>query len=422
MKVLWVTNIPLPEFSNLVGENPLPYGGWLVDSSKKLANTDHIKLYICFPKAGVKSILKVKGEVIDYYAFKPLKNKDVDVIDVNIEKIIDEINPDIVDIHGTEMAHSLAISKICKKKNINSVVTLQGLVSFIAMHNRANLPNSVFYGKTLRNIIRKDSVYDLSKKYNERGKYEKETLNTCLKAIGRTTWDKSCVITINQKIKYYSCNESLRGSFYSSKWSYELCEKKAIFLSQGFYSIKGLHYVLEAMDIIFKRHPDAKLYIGGNNPIKMDQLKDKIIITKYGKYIKSLVDKINIRNNIIFTGPLDEKKMCERYLKSHVFVCPSSIENSPNSLGEAMILGVPSVASYVGGIPDMLKDKEEGFLYQHDAPYMLAHYICEIFENEDLALKFSHNARQRALKTHDRDENTRRLIEIYSDVLEKKVE
>lgn len=64
----------------------------------------------------------------------------------------------------------------------------------------------------------------------------------------------------------------------------------------------------------------------------------------------------------------------------------------------------------------MLKHKEEGFVYQTDAPYMLAHYVCEIFENEDLALKFSKNAREHALTTHDRDANTRRLIEIYEKI------
>ena len=85
-----------------------------------------------------------------------------------------------------------------------------------------------------------------------------------------------------------------------------------------------------------------------------------------------------------------------------------------------MILGVPSVASYVGGVPDMLKHKEEGFLYQHDAPYMLAHYVCKIFENEALAMKFSKNARDHALKTHDVDKNTRRLIEIYGEITGKR--
>jgi len=85
-----------------------------------------------------------------------------------------------------------------------------------------------------------------------------------------------------------------------------------------------------------------------------------------------------------------------------------------------MILGVPCVASYVGGVPDMLKHGEEGFIYQTDAPYMLAHYVCEIFENEDLALSFSKEAREHALKTHDRETNTKRLIEIYNSILERR--
>ena len=89
------------------------------------------------------------------------------------------------------------------------------------------------------------------------------------------------------------------------------------------------------------------------------------------------------------------------------------MENGSNSLCEAQLVGTPCVASYVGGVPDMLRDKEEGFLYQHDAPYMLAYYVCEIFGNDELALKFSKNAKEHALKTHDRDENTRRLLEIY---------
>ena len=130
-----------------------------------------------------------------------------------------------------------------------------------------------------------------------------------------------------------------------------------------------------------------------------------------------MIKRLHLERNVVFTGPLDEEKMCQRYLKSHVFVCPSSIENSPNSLGEAMVLGVPCVASDVGGVSDMLKHKDEGFVYQTDAPYMLAHYVCEIFENEDLALKFSKNAREHALTTHDRDANTRRLIEIYRDII-----
>ena len=143
---------------------------------------------------------------------------------------------------------------------------------------------------------------------------------------------------------------------------------------------------------------------------------DRIKITNYGKYIKELIEQNDLQNCVVFTGVLDEKKMCEQFLKAHVFVCPSSIENSPNSLGEAMLLGVPCVASDVGGITDMITHKQEGFVYQSDAPYMLAYYVCEIFQHQDLAESLSKKAREHALKTHNRENNLLRLLEIYTNI------
>ena len=55
--------------------------------------------------------------------------------------------------------------------------------------------------------------------------------------------------------------------------------------------------------------------------------------------------------------------MRQAYLEADVFLLPSQSENSPNSLGEAMLLGLPCVASNAGGIPDMLADGQEGLLY-----------------------------------------------------------
>ena len=47
---------------------------------------------------------------------------------------------------------------------------------------------------------------------------------------------------------------------------------------------------------------------------------------------------------------------------------------------------------------------------------LLDAYVCEIFKNEDLALELSKKAREHALKTHNMDENMRRLIEIYEEI------
>ncbi len=422
MNILWLINIPLPEASQLMGEKPSPFGGWLINASKDLANKEGVELSIAFPSNKASKFKDLKGEKINYYPFIPVKENDNKVIEYNesFERLLNNLKPDIVHIYGTEIAHTLSMVNACDKINIKTVISVQGLVSIIEKHMHSNLPIYAIYGNTFRNIVRKDNVSGLKRLFKNRGKNEIGALTKTDNIIGRTTWDKACSSQINPGAKYHFCNETLREEFYTHQWSINDCEKYSIFLSQGQYPIKGLHYMLEAMPLILNKFPKARVYISGKDITKSDSFEDKLLMTYYGKYIKKMIKKLNLKRNVIFTGPLDEGKMCERYLKSHVFVCPSSIENSPNSLGEAMILGVPSVASYVGGIPDMLKDKEEGFLYQHDAPYMLAHYICEIFENKDLAMRFSKNAREHALKTHDRDENTRRLIEIYEDITGKR--
>ena len=421
MKILWLINIPLPEVSQLMGERPSPFGGWLINASKDLSRQEGIELSIAFPSNKANKFKELKGEKINYYPFNAIKESDKKIIEYNesFNTLLDSVKPDIVHIYGTEIAHAHSMVNICNRLNIKTVISIQGLVSIIEKHMYSNLPIHAIYGSTLRNFIRQDNVNGLKRLYKNRGKNEIEALKKTNHIIGRTTWDKACSNQINQDAKYHFCNETLRGEFYKYQWDINDCERYSIFLSQGQYPIKGLHYMLEAMPLILKRFPKVKLYISGKDIIKSDSFKDKLLMTYYGKHIKKMIKRLGLEGNVIFTGPLDEEKMCQRYLKSHVFVCPSSIENSPNSLGEAMILGVPSIASYVGGIPDMLKDKEEGFLYQHDAPYMLAHYICEIFEKKDLAIKFSKNAREHALKTHDRDENTRRLIEIYNEILSK---
>ena len=58
------------------------------------------------------------------------------------------------------------------------------------------------------------------------------------------------------------------------------------------------------------------------------------------------------------------------------------------------MLGVPAVGSYVGGVTERIRHGETGFHYPPTEPAMLAHYIKTIFSDDELALKFSKNARE----------------------------
>ena len=416
MNILWVTNIALPEASLLMNEKPTPFGGWFVSASARLADEDSIELSIAFPKNGLRTVQILKGEKINYYAFPLVSEKDVSFNKRNtyLEKILNEAKPGIVHIFGTEYAHILAFVRVCQKDNV--VISIQGLTSVISRHFMSGLPEKVQKKFTLRDFIKQDNLKQQQRKFINRGEIEIEALQKVKHIIGRTTWDRACTYQINPDAKYHFCNETLRDEFYKYSWDINNCEKHSIFVSQGTYPIKGLHFMLEAMPLVLNRFPNTKLYVGGQNITKADTLKDKIKISSYGKYIKELIGRYNLGKSVVFTGILDEQQMSERYLKSHVFVCPSSIENSPNSLGEAMLLGVPCVASDVGGVIDLLTHKEEGFVYQTDAPYMLAHYVCEIFANDDLALQFSKKARKHAMITHDAQTNLNTLLSIYGQI------
>ena len=106
--------------------------------------------------------------------------------------------------------------------------------------------------------------------------------------------------------------------------------------------------------------------------------------------------------------------MKSMYMKANVFVSASSIENSPNSLGEAMLLGVPCVSSRVGGVHNLMEHGKEGYVYPADEIYMLAYYICDLFGDYKKACEFGKRARHHAMKTHDPILNRERLADIYS--------
>ena len=113
---------------------------------------------------------------------------------------------------------------------------------------------------------------------------------------------------------------------------------------------------------------------------------------------------------------LDEKAMCERFLKSNVFVSPSSIENESNSVSEAMLMGVPTISSFVGGVTNRLIHNKEGYMYQHDSPYMLAYYICETFANDEQTKLFSENAKAHASNTNNKNNNLETMLNIYKKI------
>lgn len=414
MKILWLCGTMLPDIAADIGVRCLTSASWLVNAAKQLCSYKESELCICFPMNNSKRMILGCLGGMRYYGFpqsKPVPTQYNIEIEKFFKQIIKEYKPDVVHIWGTEYPHTLSMLRVCQQFDLleKTVVSIQGLCHVIAKHYHSMLPYNVLSRYTLFDLLKRENVKKQIKNFEKRGEYEFEALKLSKNVIGRTEWDKACVTQVNPDVKYHFCNETLRESFYENKWDIDKCQKHSVFISQGYYPIKGLHFVLEAIGILIMIYPDIKLYVGG-----LDIINRGWKTSSYGKYIKELIKKYQLENAVVFTGMLDEKNMVKQYLNANVFVSASAIENSPNSVGEAMCLGMPVVSSDVGGVKDLMTHGVEGYIYPYDEPYMLAFYIKELFENIEIAKELASNARIKGLKTHDSIKNLNQLIKIYS--------
>ncbi len=423
----------LPFIAKSLGQKIVVKEGWLSGlASKLMVNQERndITLAICFPasenlnmvKGDTSLFVKNKAQGIEYYIFREdtLHPENYDAgLEESLGAIIRDFEPDLVHIFGTEYPHTLACVKAFDHPE-RTLIGIQGLCSAIAEVYMADLPYSVQKKKTFRDILKKDGLFDQQAKFAKRGEYEKEALALVGHVTGRTDFDREMTKKFAPNAKYHFMNETLRSDFYHDTWSIDRIERYSLFLSQGNYPIKGLHYVIDILPEIIEEFEETVVYVAGDVITANDSIKDKIKISGYGKFLLSQIKKNKLQDHVRFVGRLQSDRMCARFLKTHVFLCPSAIENSPNSVGEAMLLGVPVVSADVGGVHNLVDDGRDGILYPKDKPKRLKDSILRIFEDDKLAVLLSSNAKAHALRTHDPDTNYRRLLDIYRAIVNGK--
>lgn len=417
MKVLWLCNIMLPVISKELNEAVCNQAGWLSGLCDSLMKKEDVALSVCFPYEKGDPVLTGRTGNLAFYGFLESKRNEK-----TFAAILRETSPDLIHIWGTEFKHSLDMVNAAERGGLldHVVINIQGLVSIIGKyHYYCGIPESVCKSPSLIERKYHMSIENERRSFLASGEYEIQAIKKVKHVIGRTDWDEACTKQINPTVNYYFCNESLRSSFYENRWNIDTCEKHSIFTSQSHYPIKGFHLMLDAMPLILQRFPDAHLYTTGREPRKCDSWKYYINYNSYPRYLREKLDTYGLNEHVSFLGALDEKQMCEQFLKSNVFVSPSSVENESNAVSEAKLLGMPVVASFVGGVTNRIEHKVDGYLYPCDAPYMLAYYVCKVFDDDDCAAAIGDCAHERAMKILDRDKNMQDMMEIYRQILSK---
>lgn len=415
MKILWLCNLVLPDFSDEFAIKRNNAGGWMSGMLHELEKVKEIEISLLFPIYDENRLRNGNCCGHNYYTFLSGVNEadNVGMVDTFVQ-VLENVKPDVVHIWGTEYYHSRAAVDACIRCHIVNrvIVDIQGLVSIYAKHYASGIPTLVIEKKDKNG----GSILSEIEDFKKRGIDERYIFEKVKYVCGRTDWDEICVHQINLNLKYMLCNRILRKRFYECEesWNPQKCHRHTIFVSQASYAVKGLHFLLKALPAIFNRYPDTEVYIAGNNPT---EIKKTGTVSAYGSYISEIIERNNLKRNIHFVGSLDENSMITFYLDANVFVSASNIENNSNSVCEAMYLGVPVVASDVGGMSSIVKHKIDGILYPFDAEYMLAGWVCKIFGNDDFALELSKGAKESARIRHNPEMIGKIMTENYAEVM-----
>ncbi|ADE81716.1 glycosyltransferase family 4 protein [Xylanibacter ruminicola] len=314
-----------------------------------------------------------------------------------MRQIVDKFQPDIIHVFGSEHTGGM-VASVTK---IPVVLHLQGIMNFLY---GAWLPQNMSWGKYIRMC---------PKHWNERAyiqhrcSTEKSILNSCKFLMGRTEMDKRVSAILSPDSKYFYCSEMLRPEIYHSPkiWTYHDRSKKIIVSVISAPIYKGGDVILRTAKIL-------KEDIAADFEWKVYGVKDMKVWEKLcGIKAKDV--------NICICGIINAVGLVDAVTDADVFVHPSYIENSPNTVCEAQVLGIPVIANHVGGVSSLIKHMENGILLPANDPYMSASYVSDIFSDKNLATRIGTEGRKVAINRHNPNTIVNDVMNVYYKILKQ---
>lgn len=398
MTVFWLLNFLPPPMARALDLPVQASGSWVMALQQALEEQP-VRLILCAYSPAVSKTQRREIGGVVYLALPAAGGKEA------LQAALAAEQPDLLQIFGTENDHAVwALESFSPQKTL---LYIQGLAGPCGEHMADGLPPRFLRRQRMKECLAARTggatVRQLREGLLEKGEAEKKVFALARNVLGRTEWDKAFTASVNPQARYYKLNEILRAPFYSGGWQRDPLRRPRIFVSQGNTPLKGLHRVIEALPAIAARYPDVQVDVAGWPPPRKGALLQPVMnwLAEYPGYLDQLARRLGVADRIRYTGVLNAEAMKTCFLQSSVFLLPSSLENSPNSLGEAMLLGMPCAAANVGGVPSMMEDKKEGLLFDPARPDQMTQAVLALLDDPAGAEAMGKAARARAMADHD---------------------
>lgn len=408
MKVLWFEVTTPSKFEN----SGVVYAGWQDSLENIVRNRPEIELTISFvsksdqtnPKTvdGIQYIpmclnFSLWEKFQNYYTWETYAKK----VEREMQNVVKSVNPDIIHVFGTEWLFGL----IAKFTNKPVVIHLMGaIVPYVNAYYPPNISHrDVLLPKKPLNFLRR---YFAKKKLESWKNCELMVWDNVYNYMGRTNWDRAVSSVMHPGRNYYIVQEALRPIFIETnhKWKYKKSDKLYL-ISTGCSSFwKGPDMLLKTAYLLTKQKVNFEWIVVGHMPDNIKNTVEKKLGYKFED------------NHIRFVGYKPAEELIKLLIETTIYVHTAYIENSPNSICEAQILGVPIVSTNVGGIPSLIGGYGE--LVPANDPWQMSNTIIELSQDKDKMQFYSENGRIVAIKRHDNNSICHDLLYSYKSIIE----
>jgi glycosyltransferase involved in cell wall biosynthesis len=389
-KVVWLAPYPILSLEPEIHVKRRPSMehpcSWIVNLSNALAERSDTELHLVTESSRVSSTQRAQKGRIAFHVVKtgiPFLNRGfppwlpLDILTgfratvVRLLKEVQAIEPDIIHAHGTEAAYALT----AVRTRLPCLISIQGIITE--------------YFKTdpcLRSRIVRH--------------YEQDCVRRARYFTCRTSFDTQFIRSVNPNARIFTIHEAMNPVYFQNEW--RVRDEDRLLYVGSLEARKGLDVLLEALKLVVQAKPKTVLtVIGGGTQSPYQQLCEHLQITR----------------NVQFLGFQSAGQIAKHHLESQMFILPSGNENSPNTLAEAMVSGLPVIATAVGGIPSMVEHGRTGWLVPPRNPAELANAILQLLSDPELRARLGEAARQRARDRHLPERVAAHTAQAYHEIL-----
>jgi glycosyltransferase involved in cell wall biosynthesis len=415
MKILWTIAKPVGIMRSMIegAASISTSGSWIDVSARELIRNGDVELVILSTVERGEVLCKNAGEITyigvpigDSYLRKSYSPEDVKLV-------VDTIHtqaPDVIHIWGTECLFSQIVAEGIK--DIPKLLSLQGIMQAIAKYPNGGLTKEDLCVSPLSRLLylrylRSSRYYEFS------SSIEKMTIKEVDGVISDSNWCFMWCRHIDNSVKCYNNKMPVNEKYVEDKWDNSCAHKNTIFTVADRSGYKGIQMLLKAVGIVKRHFPGVVVIIPGK-PVVSNRTRWTDI---YAGYIKRLIKKYDIHENVVFAGAQDTDGMIRLMKESSLFVMPSACENHAMSLREAMTFGMPCVSSFVGSIGEYVDNYKNAVLYRYEEYEVLAEVIIRILSDNSFAAELGKNARESMLGDNILNRRSKSLKTIYGEVM-----